>query len=201
MITYMNASRRDMENLMSTRLEMLREVNDLSEDYTFPDNLVDSSRLYFEDGNQTTILAMDGRKVVGCASVSYIEVMPTFAHPTGKRGHIMNVYTKKDYRGQGIARHMMELLINEAKLRGVTELILDTTESGRALYHACGFTESKECMVFIIDKKDKNSRVAVHNFIHNDMPADKEDKYEKNLGNWWHCICESVYCRALCGKR
>ena len=40
MITYMNASRRDMENLMSTRLEMLREVNDLSEDYTFPDNLV-----------------------------------------------------------------------------------------------------------------------------------------------------------------
>lgn len=51
MITYMNASRRDMENLMSTRLEMLREVNDLSEDYTFPDNLVDSSRLYFEDGN------------------------------------------------------------------------------------------------------------------------------------------------------
>ena len=68
MITYMNASRRDMENLMSTRLEMLREVNDLSEDDTFPDNLVDSSRLYFEDGNQTTILAMDGRKVVGCAS-------------------------------------------------------------------------------------------------------------------------------------
>lgn len=39
MITYMNASRRDMENLMSTRLEMLREVNNLSEDYTFPDNL------------------------------------------------------------------------------------------------------------------------------------------------------------------
>lgn len=36
MITYMNASRRDMENLMSTRLEMLREVNNLSEDYTFP---------------------------------------------------------------------------------------------------------------------------------------------------------------------
>ena len=141
MITYMNASRRDMENLMSTRLEMLREVNDLSEDYTFPDNLVDSSRLYFEDGNQTTILAMDGRKVVGCASVSYIEVMPTFAHPTGKRGHIMNVYT------------MMELLINEAKLRGVTELILDTTESGRALYHACGFTESKECMVLTIERE------------------------------------------------
>ena len=152
MITYMNASRRDMENLMSTRLEMLREVNNLSEDYTFPDNLVDSSRLYFEDGNQTTILAMDGRKVVGCASVSYIEVMPTFAHPTGKRGHIMNVYTKKDYRGQGIARHMMELLINEAKLRGVTELSLDTTESGRALYHACGFNESKECMVLTIER-------------------------------------------------
>ena len=96
---------------------------------------------------------MDGRKVVGCASVSYIEVMPTFTHPTGKRGHIMNVYTKKDYRGQGIAHHMMELLINEAKLRGVTELILDTTESGRALYHACGFTESKECMVLTIERE------------------------------------------------
>lgn len=74
MITYMNASRRDMENLMSTRLEMLREVNNLSEDYTFPDNLIDSSRLYFEDGNQTTILAMDGRKVVGCASSAILKL-------------------------------------------------------------------------------------------------------------------------------
>ena len=81
---------------------MLREVNNLSEDYTFPDNLVDSSRLYFEDGNQTTILAMDGRKVVGCASVSYIEVMPTFAHPTGKRGHIMNVYTRRTIVDRGL---------------------------------------------------------------------------------------------------
>ena len=42
---------------------------------------------------------------------------------------------------------------NEAKLRGVTELILDTTESGRALYHACGFNESKECMVLTIERE------------------------------------------------
>lgn len=146
MIQYKVASQDDMELLMQSRLEMLKVVNDLSDDYIFSDDFITASRAYFEKADQTTVLAMDGA-VIGCATLCYIEVMPTFSHPTGKRAHLMNVYTNSAYRRQGIASRMMDMLIGEAKNRGVTEISLDATQSGRPLYKAYGFTESDECMV------------------------------------------------------
>ena len=38
-------------------------------------------------------------------------------------------------------------MIVEAKERGVTEISLDATPSGRPLYQKFGFTDSEECMV------------------------------------------------------
>ena len=84
-ITYKKAYKSDIELLMKVRLEMLRVVNNLSGDYVYDDVLVNESRKYFENGDQTTVLAFDGEEVIGCASMSYIWIMPTFSHPTGKR--------------------------------------------------------------------------------------------------------------------
>ena len=86
----------DIETLIDIRLEMLRVVNNLPEDAEFDKVLVDRSREYFLKGNQTTVIAIDGGKAIGCASLSYINLMPTYDHPTGKRSHLMNVYTNKD---------------------------------------------------------------------------------------------------------
>lgn len=146
MIRYKITTKDDMELLMQSRLEMLREVNHLPSDYIFDQEFVLMSRQYFESANQTTVLAMDG-DVVGCASLCYIDVMPTFSHPTGKRAHLMNVYTKKQYRRQGLASEMLNILIEEARKKGVTEISLDATESGRPLYKKHGFVDSSECMV------------------------------------------------------
>lgn len=146
MVTYRIASEDDMELLVQSRLEMLKVVNTLPQDYVFGEEFITKSREYFEKADQTTVLAMD-KGVIGCATMCYMEMMPTFSHPTGKRAHLMNVYTKSEYRRQGIARQMLHMLICEAKERGVTEISLDTTESGRPLYKSCGFVESDECMV------------------------------------------------------
>lgn len=146
-IVYKIAGKDDIELLMSSRLEMLRVVNDLSDDYEYSDTLFDNSRRYFLEGDHTTVLAMDGDEVVGCATICYIEMMPTFSHPTGKRSHLMNVYTRKEYRRQGIAMKMMDMIIEDAWNKGATEISLDATESGRPLYERCGFKASEECMV------------------------------------------------------
>lgn len=137
----------DIETLMGIRLEMLRVVNNLSADAVFDKVLVDCSREYFLHGNQTTVLAIDGGKPIGCASISYINIMPTFDHPTGKRAHLMNVYTNKDYQRQGIGRKMVVLLIDEAKSKGCTEISLDATEQGRFLYNQLGFTANESGMM------------------------------------------------------
>ncbi len=152
MIRYITATNDNMELLMSSRFEMLKIVNNLPDDYTFSEELVTYSKEYFEKGDQTTILAMDEESgsVIGCATLCYIEMMPTFSHPTGKRGHLMNVYTNAEYRRQGVAMKMMEMLIAEAKDRGVTEISLDATEAGRPLYEKCGFKPSDECMTLVM---------------------------------------------------
>ena len=153
MIQYKIATSEDIAELMAIRLEMLREVNDLPPDYVFSEDFCSYSRDYFLNGQHTTMLAVDEEdgNTIGCASMCYIELMPTFSHPTGKRAHLMNVYTAPDYRGQGIAHRMVEMLIEEARRRGVTEISLDATASGRPLYRKLGFQDSEECMVLVLE--------------------------------------------------
>lgn len=142
----------DIDMLMDVRLSMLRIVNDLPADYIFDDELVVSSRRYFLEGDQTTVVAVDDGRCVACASMSYIEIMPTFSHPSGERAHLMNVYTEKDYRRRGIARQLVNMLIGDARAHGATEISLDATESGRPLYESMGFKASEECMVIDIQQ-------------------------------------------------
>ena len=146
-INYIKTNKSDIELLMQVRLKMLREVNNLSDEYVYDEAFIARSREYFENGNQTTVLALDDEKAIGCASLAYIMVMPTFDHPTGARAHLMNVYTTPEHRRRGISKKMIEMLIDEAKEKGVTEISLDATEMGRPLYESLGFEASHEGMV------------------------------------------------------
>ncbi|EDO56604.1 GNAT family N-acetyltransferase [Clostridium sp. L2-50] len=150
-IIYRKTTNADMKILMKLRLEMLREVNGLSGEYEYDENFISESRRYFESGEQTTVIASDGETLVGCASLSYTWIMPTFSHPTGNRAHLMNVYTRADYRRRGISKKMVEILIDEAKENGVTEISLDATEMGRPLYESLGFKASDSCMVMDLE--------------------------------------------------
>ena len=147
MIDIRIATKDDIEFLMSIRLEMLKVVNNLAEYYEYSDEMINESRDYFLNGDHITVLALDGDIVIGCASMSFIRVMPTFDHPTGKRAHLMNVYTRSEYRRQGIALKMVELLIEKTWEKGATEISLDATSLGKPLYERMGFTDSAECMV------------------------------------------------------
>lgn len=149
MITYKITSASDLETLISIRLEMLLQVNNLPSDYSFSKDFVNETKEYYENGNQTTVLAFDSetQKAIGCATLSYIYIMPTFDHPTGKRGHLMNVYSNPDYRRKGIGKTMVQLLIDEGKKKGITEISLDATQMGEKLYSAMGFSKNDAAMV------------------------------------------------------
>ena len=128
------------------RMEMLREVNGLDASERFSEDFIRLSEEYFINGDQTTFLAIEGEKAVGCATVCYIRLMPTFDHRTGKRAHIMNVYVKPEYRRRGLAGKMLQEIICEAKQKGVTQISLDATDKGRPLYETLGFLSSAERM-------------------------------------------------------
>lgn len=144
-----------LEKEMQIRLEMLREVNGLPEDFLFPPELITESRDFFRNGDQLTVLATECGQPVGCATLCFIRLMPTFSHPTGKRAHLMNVYTAEKYRRRGIAGHMVEMLISAAEERGVTEISLDATEAGRPFYLNLGFRANEEGMVLLLNSQEQ----------------------------------------------
>ena len=134
---------------LAIRLEMLREVGGLPEEHDFPDSFIAQTVDYLAHGNQTTLLAMDGGQVAGCATICYMTWMPSLRHPTGCRAHLMNVYTVPAFRRQGLARQLVTALMDEAKERGVTEISLDATAAGRPLYEALGFQANDEGMTIV----------------------------------------------------
>ena len=134
------------------RMDCLRAVGDLPKEYTFAPEFVEATRRFLRTADQTTLLAFDGSIPIACATLCYKTCIPTLGHPTGKRAHIMNVYTAEGYRRQGIAKQLILALHEEAARRGVTEITLDATDEGRRLYAAIGYLPSDECMYFDIGR-------------------------------------------------
>lgn len=145
MITVEKAGKDRLPDILKIRREMLAVVNNVPES-GISDEIMRISENYFSSEEHTTALAYCDGKLAGCASICWLNVMPTYSHPTGKRGHIMNVYTRSEYRRMGVARKMVEFLISEARARGVTHISLDATEMGRPLYEELGFYSSEESM-------------------------------------------------------
>lgn len=142
------ATKNDIETLMKIRLEMLKEVNALPTDYVFDKYFVENCRKNFEctGESQTDVMCIENGEPVACATLCYLSMMPTFSHPTGNRAHLMNVYVKKEFRRHGLARKMLEFLIEEARTKGVTEISLDATEKGKPLYESVGFVYNSSAM-------------------------------------------------------
>ena len=52
----------------------------------------------------------------------------------------MNMYTNPAYRRKGIAYQTLNLLVADAKNKGIDAISLEATEMGRPLYEKFGFT-------------------------------------------------------------
>lgn len=141
-LIYNRAALEDIDLLTETRIEVLRAANRLDADTDM--SLVESeSREYYQralaDGSHTAYLVFDGGLFVGAGAVSYYTVMPTYHNPTGQNAYIMNMYTRPEYRRKGIAMKTLELLVQDARGRGVRRISLDATDMGRPMYEAYGF--------------------------------------------------------------
>lgn len=61
----------------------------------------------------------------------------------------MNMYTRPEYRGNGIAYHTLDFLADEGKKAGISHISLEVTEMGRTLYEKYGYVQMKDKMELI----------------------------------------------------
>ncbi len=63
---------------------------------------------------------------------------------SGKIAYIMNLYTLPDHRRQGVARRLMQEVLEWIKKHGLTSVSLHATDMGKNLYEQLGFTDRTE---------------------------------------------------------
>lgn len=54
---------------------------------------------------------------------------------------IMNMYTNPEYRRKGIAYQTLDMLVKDAKRKGISAISLEATDMGRPLYQKYGFVK------------------------------------------------------------
>ena len=151
-LLYKKATIEDIGILTKTRIEVLRAANQLSDDADMTEVEKQSYEYYskaLRDGSHTAYLVFDGTNFIGAGGVSYYRVMPTYHNPSGNKAYIMNMYTSPKYRKKGIAYKTLDLLVRDAKSRGVNVILLEATEMGRPLYEKYGFVKMNNEMEFI----------------------------------------------------
>lgn len=148
-LIYKKATIEDIDLLTETRIEVLRAANQLSDDIDLSEVQEQSYHYYQKalcNGTHIAYLIFDENRFVGAGGVSFFLVLPTYHNPSGKKAYIMNMYTNPEYRRKGIAYKTLDLLVHEAKQKGVTSISLNATALGRPLYEKYGFVKMNDKM-------------------------------------------------------
>ena len=149
---YKRASIDDIDELVRTRIIVLRAANKLTDDMDMSAVEKESYAYYkraLETGEHIAYLVYDNEDFIGAGGVSFYQVMPTYHNSTGKKAYIMNMYTAPEYRRQGIAFHTLDLLVNDVKEQGLSQIALEATDMGRPLYERYGFVNMEDEMELV----------------------------------------------------
>lgn len=148
-LIYKRATLDDIDILTETRILVLRAVYNVPQHIDMSEVETYSYEYYKEalgSDKHIAYLVFDGDEFVGAGGVSFFRVMPTYDNPTGEKAYIMNMYTKPEYRRNGIGLHTLDLLVKAAKERGITAIALDASDMGRLLYEKYGFVSASDEM-------------------------------------------------------
>jgi len=149
---YKKATIENINELVRTRIIVLRAANKLSDDVDMSLVEKESYEYYkrtLENGEHIAYLVYDNEIFIGAGGVSFYQVMPTYHNPTGKKAYIMNMYTAPEYRRQGIAINTLDLLVKDAKEQGALQIALEATDMGRPLYERYGFVKMEDEMELV----------------------------------------------------
>ncbi len=128
----------DIQGMVNNRIDFQHELG------CQPDEeFIRATREYFcghmEDDSFICYIALKDDQIIASVIICLYDVIPTTANVSGKVGYVFNVYTLKEFRGQGLATGLLERSIKEAKSRGAGELFLEAQDAGKGVYEHLGF--------------------------------------------------------------
>jgi GNAT superfamily N-acetyltransferase len=152
-IVYKKLTYDELDTFIDMRIKQLTEEYE-SEGKRPPKNvdlrtsLNDFYHRHLEDNTFVSWLAMDGDKIVGTSGMSFVEKPPYFTCPTGRLGLLSSMFTDPDYRRMGIAKELLDRVVNEARVYGCGVVHITASDMGVKLYTAYGFKHNDNFMQY-----------------------------------------------------
>jgi GNAT superfamily N-acetyltransferase len=146
-LTIREATAGDVDVVMHHRRSMFADMG--NRDPTALDAMDASSRPIFAralaDGSYRGWLVEDaGGRVVAGGGIIRLPYHSSPRDPDPRRAWIVNMYTEPEYRRQGLARRLMEAMIEWCRGQRMANVFLHASDEGRPLYEALGFTPTNE---------------------------------------------------------
>jgi GNAT superfamily N-acetyltransferase len=141
------ASADDLNHIMYHRRAMFEEMG--FRDFAVLDQVEESSREYLSAalrlGTYKAWLAEDSNARVVAGGGIVIANWPGYPGETlAKRAWILNMYTEPEARRRGVAKQILETMIDWCRMEGFRTVSLHASPAGRPLYEASGFQPSNE---------------------------------------------------------
>ena len=149
MIEYRKLTQEDLDVFIKMRINQLREEGAI-ENIDLKPALNDYYTRHLSDATFVSWLAIDKNKIIGTSGISFVEKPPYFGCPSGKMGILSSMFTDKAYRRQGIARHLLSLIIDEARKYGCGTVQITASDMGVLLYSDFGFEKNGNFMQYIL---------------------------------------------------
>lgn len=139
----------DVPDFAAMRIAQLKEEGAESDLDLMP-ALLEYYRKHLADGTFVSWLAVDGERIIGTSGMSFVEKPPYYSNPTGKIGLLSSMYTHPDYRRQGIARKLLDCVVEEARACGCGAVWITASEMGVLLYTAYGFEKNGRFLQYVL---------------------------------------------------
>jgi GNAT superfamily N-acetyltransferase len=146
-ITLRAATLKDCGVILHHRRSMFQDMNEgTAEDL---DRMVEVTSHWLPraltDGSYRGWLAEDSDRRVVAGGGILLPLWPAGPRdPYACRALIINVYTEPEFRGRGLARRLMSLMIDWLKDHDFRSVSLHTSSAGRQLYETLGFVPTNE---------------------------------------------------------
>jgi len=161
-VTIRCASLDDLDFLVETRLEVLRDVFSIPPGQDVTD-LEKANREYYtraiSGGEHIACFAFEDGVFAGCGGICFSKEMPSPDNPTGNCGYLMNIYTRPAFRRKGVGNDIVRWLVGQAHQRRIIKISLEASSKGRALYEKLGFVSMKNQMQLSSDNEKKENRI------------------------------------------
>lgn len=146
-IIYRRLTKDDLDTFIDMRIRQLREEG-ATEDIDLIPPLRDYYDRHMSDGTFVSWLALDKDKIIGTSGMSFVEKPPYFGCPSGRIGLLSSMFTDPGYRRMGIAKELLNRVVEEARAYGCGAVHITASDMGVKLYTAYGFVHNNNFMQY-----------------------------------------------------